>query len=53
LITFAAKFAFDSGKKEVLYMADENTITHKAALSIGFVNTGFYKGYEIKNRLLF
>jgi hypothetical protein len=48
LITFAAKFAFDNGKKEVLYMADENTFAHKTALSVGFVNTGFYKGYEIK-----
>jgi len=47
LIAFAAKFAFDSGKKEVLYMADENMITHKAALSAGFAVTGFYKGYEI------
>ena len=48
LIAFAAKHAFDSGKKEVLYMADENTTAHKAALEVGFVNTGFYKGYEIK-----
>ena len=48
LIAFAAKYAFDSGKKEVLYMADENTIAHEAAISVGFANTGFYKGYEIK-----
>ena len=48
LIVFAAKYAFDSGKSEVLYMADENTIAHKTALSVGFVNAGFYKGYEIK-----
>ena len=48
LITFAAKYAFDSEKKEILYMADENTISHKAAMSVGFANTGFYKGYMIK-----
>ena len=45
LIISAAKYAFDQGKKEVLYMADENTIEHKEAISVGFINTGFYKGY--------
>jgi len=48
LITSAANHAFEHGKKEVLFMADENTIEHEQAISIGFVNTGFYKGYEIK-----
>jgi len=48
LITSAAKYAFDNGKKDILYMSDENTLTHQAAISIGFVETGFYKGYEIR-----
>jgi len=47
LITSAAKYAFDNGKTSVLCMADENTIVHKAALSVGFANEGFYKGYRI------
>lgn len=47
LIAFAAKFAFDNGRKEVLYMTD-NPVSHGAALSIGFAVTGFYKGYLIR-----
>jgi len=47
LISFATKHAFDSGKREVLFMADENTIAYKVALSGGFCVTGFYKGYRI------
>jgi hypothetical protein len=48
LIACAAKYAFDNGKKEVLYMADEGTDAHKAAISLGFANTGFYKGYMVR-----
>ena len=48
LISYAAKYAFDSGKEEVLYMADEDTMAHKAAISVGFANTGFYKGYGVR-----
>ena len=48
LITSAAKHAFKHGKKEVLYMAEENTMAHAAAISLGFANTGWYKGYQIK-----
>ena len=47
LISYAAKYALDSGKKSVLFMADENSAGHKAALSIGFSTTGFYKGFKI------
>jgi len=47
LIAFAAKFAFDNGKNNVLYMSDDNVI-YDAALSVGFAVTGFYKGYGIK-----
>jgi len=50
LISFACKYAFDNGNIEILYMADENTVSHKVALSVGFINTGFYKGYEIKRQ---
>ena len=50
LIAAASAFAFEKGKTEVLYMADENTIAHKAALAIGFHITGYYQGYEIKSR---
>jgi len=50
LISFACKYAFINGNTEILYMADENTISHKAALSIGFVNTGIYKGYKIEHQ---
>jgi hypothetical protein len=45
LISSAAKYAFDNGKKELLYMADENTNGHIAAEAVGFTRTGFYKGY--------
>jgi len=48
LITFAAKYAFENGKKYVLYMADDNSISHKAALSVRFAATGFSKSYKIK-----
>lgn len=48
LFLAAAQFAFDNGKKEVLYMAEENSISKEAALSVGFVVTGFYKGYVIR-----
>jgi len=47
LIKSAVRHAFDNGKKEVIYMADENTISYEAALSIGFAITGFYKGYVV------
>ena len=50
LITAASAFAFEKGKNEVLYMADENTIGYKAALTIGYRVTGYYQGYEVKNR---
>jgi len=49
LITCAAKYAFGTGKKDILYMADDNTIAYQAAISVGFTNTGFYKGYAITN----
>jgi hypothetical protein len=49
LITAASAYAFENGKIEVLYMADESTIGHKAALTTGFCATGYYKGYEIKS----
>jgi hypothetical protein len=48
LISFAAKYAFDNGKNDVLYMADDNSVGYNAALSIGFKITGFYKGYMVK-----
>jgi hypothetical protein len=48
LIKVAAKHALDIGKKEVLHMVDENSITHKVSLSVGFTITGFYKGYRVK-----
>ena len=48
LIISAAQYAFNQGKKEVLYMADGNTVGHQEAMVIGFIKTGFYKGYKIK-----
>ena len=48
LITCAVRYASESGKKEVLFMADENEIGYEAALSIGFAVTGFYRGYVVK-----
>jgi len=51
LIAYASKFAFDNGKDEVLFMVDKNSIAHKAALSVGFNVTGFYKGYKISRGL--
>jgi hypothetical protein len=47
LITFAVKYAFDNGKTEVLYMVDNDT-EHESALAVGFIVTGFYKGYKIE-----
>jgi hypothetical protein len=51
LIAYASKFAFDNGKDEVLFMVDKNSIDYKAALSVGFNVTGFYKGYKISRIL--
>ena len=48
LIAFAAKYAFDNAKNEVLFMADEGTIPYDAALAIGFNITGFYKGFRVQ-----
>ena len=47
LMSFAAKYAFENGKNEVLYNADDD-LKRDAALSVGFVVTGFYKGYRTK-----
>ncbi|MCL2854911.1 MAG: hypothetical protein FWE21_04760 [Defluviitaleaceae bacterium] len=47
LITAAAQFAFENGAKELLYMADDGTNAHQAALKTGFLQTGFYKGYKL------
>jgi len=51
LIAYASKFAFDNVKDEVLFMVDKNSIDYKAALSVGFNVTGFYKGYKISRIL--
>lgn len=48
LITAAVKYAFDNKKDEVLYMADKCSIAQKAASSVGFITSGFYKGYIVK-----
>lgn len=48
LITFAAKYAFDNGKSEVLYMVD-NDEERALASSVGFTVTGFYKGYKVNH----
>ena len=48
LIAAASAFAFEKGKTEVLYMDDENTLGHKAALAIGFRVTGYYQGYVVR-----
>lgn len=48
LIVSAVKYAFDNNKNDVLYMADKNTIAQKAASTVGFITTGFYKGYRVK-----
>ena len=48
LMTCAVRYASESGKKEVLFMADENEIGYEAALSIGFTVTGYYRGYVVK-----
>lgn len=48
LLSSAVKYAFDKGNKKILFMADKNSIAHKAALLVGFVNEGFYKGYRIQ-----
>jgi len=49
LISVAAKFAFDSGRTNVLFQATviEDDMLRDAALDVGFVVKGFYKGYEI------
>jgi len=49
LLNTAAKYGFDIGKPNVLYMADNipNGIDHDTALAIGFVNEGFYQGYQL------
>ena len=50
LITFAAKYAFDNKKSEVLYMVDnDNSEERASALSVGFSVTGFYKGYKVNH----
>ena len=48
LIAYAAKYAFDNSKAEILYMADIDSIGLKAAKAVGFTVTGVYKGYMIK-----
>jgi len=46
LLAHATKFAFENQKSRVLFMADYG-MSRTAALSVGFVVTGFYKGYKI------
>ena len=48
LVQYASKYAFDGGKKDVLYMASANTTAHKAVKQVGFVDTGVYMGYELR-----
>ena len=48
LITCAARFTFDNGKNEILYMSNEDTMPYQMAFSAGFEIKGFYKGYKIK-----
>lgn len=48
LIASAVKYAFDNNRNDVLYMADKNTIAQKAASTVGFITTGFYRGYKVK-----
>jgi RimJ/RimL family protein N-acetyltransferase len=50
LIKAAVKLAYDNKKSEVLYMADDNTDSQRAALSAGFSVKGFYKGYRINGK---
>ncbi|MCL2406562.1 MAG: hypothetical protein FWC95_01400 [Defluviitaleaceae bacterium] len=45
LISSAAKYAFDNGRTNVLYMVDEDT-QEQSASDVGFIVTGFYKGYK-------
>ncbi|MCL2401501.1 MAG: hypothetical protein FWC90_02535 [Oscillospiraceae bacterium] len=46
LIAFAARYAFDNEKTEVLYMVDSDA-ERESALAAGFSVTGFYKGYKV------
>jgi len=48
LITHSARYAFNMGKTDVLFMADKDSIQHSAALSAGFEVSGFYQGYKIR-----
>jgi hypothetical protein len=47
LITYAAKYAFENGKSEVLFQADRDSAEYEEALAVGFEIKGFYKGYRI------
>ena len=48
LLVAAASDVFENGKDEIIYMPDAGTPQHDAALSVGFVETGYYKGYKAK-----
>ncbi|MCL2662350.1 MAG: hypothetical protein FWE83_03365 [Oscillospiraceae bacterium] len=50
LITFAARYAFDNEKTEVLYMVDSDE-ERESAEAVGFAVTGFYKGYKIERTI--
>ncbi|MCL2500225.1 MAG: hypothetical protein FWE90_07800 [Defluviitaleaceae bacterium] len=47
LIAYAAKYAFENGKSEVLFQADRDSTEFKEALAVGFKICGFYKGYRV------
>ena len=51
LLQAAAALAFDSGKKEILYMAESDSLGQQAALKAGFAVRGFYKGYLVKGTM--
>lgn len=51
LIRRAAGFAFEHGQREVLFMADRDTVSQQAAASVGFVAGGFYKGYVVRGSM--
>ena len=48
LIIAAARYAFEAGKPEVLYMADKGAKQQTVAQLAGFCTTGFYQGYSAK-----
>ena len=48
LLTAAARFASQSARTTVLYMADRQSVSEKAAASVGFAATGIYKAYKIE-----